>query len=232
MQLNNLDKKIPDFKVKIYGETAKEIFRRCFEKAEDLIERHNNKASTGTLIVGNIYKKLSQIINLTYYDARINESFLRNKDIEIKNLADGGDPYQLIGFDNPYIFILAHFAGIDNYHHFDKEFAPTTQRPVLFAPEPFGIFTVVRVPMRGIIKKKNFDWEYCGSDNYKITGEIVGVNPYFMPGDRDPLWVEIKYKTGDKLCSAYFADDTQLPLKPILGSDGLITFLNNFIASA
>ncbi len=219
-------KDMPDDKVNIYVETANEIFELCFKKAE--------LAATDRKYIrvkdkSNRYATLSGILDQTYKDELVKETFLRNKAREIKNARERKIPYETIGFDRHLLFALSLFAGIDNFKIFDKQFGPVKSQVVLFWPRPFGWFNLIRVPRQGILNELDTEWEYIGDDKQTIKGVITEAKPFTMANDRKPLWVEVKYNTPDGPQTGYFANTGNPRLETVTAENGLLVFFKRMM---
>jgi len=174
MKLKIGDKDISDSKVRIYAETAKQIFDQCFINAEKVINNTNklNAAVKERVLNGNKFTKLENALAISFYNVLITDIYLRAKVRELADIEKKSLPYQTIGFDHPNIFVLAKFGGFDDYTELDRKYAPLIDQPVLFTPKPFNSFNLIRVPEQGYISKNENQLVYVGK-NLEIKGDVM-----------------------------------------------------------
>jgi hypothetical protein len=215
---------ITDFKVKIYVETAYEIFQQCFVN-EELVNKQRMPDYEMIEDRSKFYR-LANALNLTYTDNPIPESFLRRKLKEIEDLKNNPLP-QTVGFDHFYILTLATFSGNADYMLLNKKYTPALSKQVLFTPKPFGLFSLVRVPQSGFLSEKTgSNWVYTDYANNQISRDVKEVNAFTMPGDRSPLWIEVKCSNQEKF---YFSESVNPPIMPVKASDNLVFFFKSKI---
>jgi hypothetical protein len=229
LDLASMLENMPDDKVNIYVETANEIFELCFKKAELLATERKYIRVTDK---SNKNAKLVGILDQTYKNHPIKESFLRNKAGEIKKELALQIPHNDMGFDRHLLFTLSFFAGIDNFMIFDKKFGPVESRPVLFWPKPFRWYNLIRVPRKGVLNEQDTDWEYIGDDKQTIKGSITSAGPFTMDGDGMPLWIQVKYTTPNGPQTAYFAGIGNPKLETVTSTNGLLRFFKRTQAPA
>jgi hypothetical protein len=163
--------------VKIYIDTAQEIFNRCIAVAE---------LEDGNLLTA----RLADAINARIPNDCISESYLRNLRTKIRN-AYKVNPTGQIGITSRFISVLAAFAGIGDYIMFNNSFNPDALR-VLFTAESFKRWEIFRVVESGQLKQSEKNWIYTSDDKTTvIEGPVNDINIYTMPGDAHPLWLVI-----------------------------------------
>lgn len=203
-----------DPKVKIYVETAKEIFEMC---------RAKSKPDKN----GSIYGGISEAITMELDGIEefalpvIENRYLSNTSSRIETALKNNDEF--IGFSHSYILKLAKFVGISNYVEFNDRNTPGFKMPVLFRKRPYSFFNLIRTPQRGEVSLNKNGWEFNGDAHMKIAGDVSDVNAFTMPGDVNPLWIEIKYNDGNGEQRAYFAEFVPV-LKPVSESNVLFRF--------
>jgi hypothetical protein len=217
-------KSIPDPKVTIYVATAQEIFEQSFIKARSLSE-NGKVVSDKVLRRANQFFTLAGELSKIYADSPVTEEYLRTKVREIKILTENQRPYQTIGFDHHELLTLATFAGFPNYNNLDRKFGPVIKKKVWFSQKPFKFLQLIRVPSSGEITEIDNTWIYedTGNDK-KISGNVVEVQPYTMPGDRSPLWLAVTYHNQGAPVVAYFAEYTNSGIKAVTDSNELLLF--------
>jgi hypothetical protein len=202
--VNNEDKTI-------YVETAYEIFQKCLLKA-------------GIMDNKNLPVRLADAITGEFIDNPLDASYIKNTYAKIKNRRNENVPYQEITLSHKYILALAEYAGIEDYMAYNQKYSPSFYINVLFASKPFGLLNFIRVAEQGKIKKKGSGWEYRNDSNEYITGSVEEINEFTMPGDRNPLWIQVKYYNQNNLDEVYFAEDLCPSIKPVTTSDQLFKF--------
>jgi hypothetical protein len=203
----------PDPPVKIFVETASEIFRLCMAKA--------TPDKYGSIYNGLAEDIIKEFENRYVFEDAIDGKYLTNTNSRLNAAKRHNETY--IGFAHTYILRLAKFAGIDDYVSFDKKNAPVISTPVLFTQQPFKLFDLIRVPTLGLLLETDTGFEYKGSNNIEISGNVNDVNLFTMPGDRSQLWIEVIYSNPDGKQKAYFSEDNQL-IQPVSESGRLFRF--------
>lgn len=207
--------KIANYEVKIYAETANEIFQRCFLKAEINSKR-------------NRYNMLAAALNVTFSDNHLNADFLRNTYNKIQKLREQSVFRPEITFYHINILVLTRFAEIDDYVVFNKNFNDFSI-PVVYAAKPFKLFNIMRISDPGNIRQIDNNWGFTGAEGLTITGKLKSVETYAMAGDKGPLWVKICYQNGLSDEYAYFAEPIESGLLAQSSSGKLFSFLNKFL---
>jgi len=210
----------PDPKVKIYVETADEIFRLCVAKSKP--------DKSGSVYQGLANDMQDELDNKYVFNGTIDAKYLTNISSRIEVGKRNSEIY--IGFLKSYIVRLALFAGIDDYEAFDEKFAPGALIRVLFRRSPFKFFDLVRVPDAGFLAERPASWEYTGDADEKIAGNVKEVSPFIMPGDREALWIQIKYDSPNGEDAVYFAADNQI-IRPVDRSGHLFRFFTKKLIS-
>jgi hypothetical protein len=203
----------PDPKVKIYVETAKEIFEMCCSKA---------KPDRNGSIYGGVADAITEEFEgVDFFDADIDQKYMSNTNSRIENKIKKNELE--IGFSHTYLLRLSRFVGIMDYIQFDKKNKPDFTMLVLFSERPFNFFDLIRVPEVGWLSASKNGWEFKGDAHTKISGKVDDLKKFTMPGDVNPLWIEVtsNEKNGER--KTYFADYTSI-LQPISESSLLFRF--------
>jgi hypothetical protein len=210
----------PDPKVKIYIETADHIFQLCLKKAKP-----DKYGSIYNGLANDILEKL-QGSNYIFEDD-IDGKYLTNTNSRIEAAKKANELF--IGFGHTYILRLALFAGIEDYVAFDEKNGPTTGIPALFTARPFKFFELIRVPLFGLLFENDNAWEYKNDGDLITSGNVNEISKYIMPGDRNPLWIEVKYDGPNGGQTAYFSEDSLL-IHPVSESGRLFRFFSKKIS--
>lgn len=176
------------YEVKIYVETAKEIFERCFSRAG---------ISGKDRMPGLLAKEL----NAAFSDNKLEAKYIRNVYNKIiKPVA----PYTKMGIYHSSIYTLARFAGIDDYLLFDKNYGPAGLQ-VMYTEKPYSLFNFLRTGSSGQLSRINHEWEY-NDGAVPLKAGVTAFQCYTMPGDKNPYWLKITYTQNEQIRHCFFAD--------------------------
>ncbi len=201
---------ITNYEVRIYVETANEIFERCFLNA-----RISEKKNWPQL--------LEMAIDAQFSDNPLSAKFLRNKYNTIQQLLSRKEPSLEISFFHISLLPLAKFAGIADYMQFNKAYGSLAM-PLIYTDRPFKLFDILRVADQGTISPDGSGWKYTGEDGTIICGQTKSADLYTMPGDRHACWVAVTYSNGETDKIAYFAGLPQSGLPVQTPTDSFLSF--------
>ena len=202
--------KINNKEVTIYVETADSIMKECLFKAG---QRGN----------GNAYNELSEMIDEQFSGNTPDAKFLRNLNDKIKKLIDPYSPDKEMKIYARNILILSTIADVGDYEVLKKKYVQSLIIPVMYTSKPWSFFSIIRVPLNGTLKQTHVNWEYIDCNNLKITGNVIDVNEFIMRGDRQPLWVEVKYNNNGQSGAVYFAEHVNQTIIPTSQSGRLLS---------
>jgi hypothetical protein len=211
--------KITNKEVKIYVETAFYIMQECLLAA-------------GRRGTGNPYNELAEMILEQFSGQTPDAKFLRNLNDKIKKLRDPAVPEKEMVIYNRNIFILSQVAGVPDYQVIKEKYSRLLAIPVLYTRRQWRIFTLIRIPAAGMLKQNRYQFEFRDDRGNTISGNVIKANPFTMPGDFKPLWVEIQYENNGVPAVAYFAEHENFSIIPVAKSDRVLTFFQKLAVIA
>jgi hypothetical protein len=187
----------------IYVEIAYQIFQKCFE-IENIKEERGWTA------------ELSEALEAAFPGNHMDKKKLGDLYGRINRFRNENDTFLEISISEKTLDLLARFALIDDYKVFNRSFRGIT---VLYAPKPFKLFDVLRIPLDGALYKSDGEWIFkSGAEVIVKNKKVVNAVTYCMPGDHLPFWVKITYKSENN-------EDTMAYFSQVAPGDENINFL-------
>ncbi|GAA4322825.1 hypothetical protein GCM10023149_23390 [Mucilaginibacter gynuensis] len=216
-------------KISLHAVAAQSLFQICFKNA-DLLHNGELKKDRWAL---NLRDKIQNIKQITDKCTDISwieyHNYLRDRYNKICKTIEDGNPKRLMGFEYLMILPVLMYSNIADHEKFNNKFTDTVKPvketspgkltaanienanepigiPVLYTPNSFGRFDILRNPDNGILHfYPNGDLIFDGNIHQLIRRDAIkSVDTHHMFGD-NTTWVKIQYNREGKLAVAYFA---------------------------
>jgi len=187
-----------------YVESAYQIFQKCFET-------ENIKEERGWT------NELSEALEGEFPGNHVTKKSLGDLYGRINRLRSENETFLEMGVSEKTLELLSGFALIDDYKALNRSYRGI---PVFYAPRPFSLFNILRIPVEGWLYKSAGEWIFKSGAAVIFGNKTIADVEYFrMPGDAEPAWVKIGWQTEDeKIHEAYFSHAAP--------ETGDITFIN------
>lgn len=204
---------IYNYEVKIYAETANEIFKRCLSAA-------NIEESRGWA------KMLATALSENTKNNQLDSNYLRNTYNKIKKEIAADRGMEKMTFYHINIQTLSRFAGLEDYLAFDSSIKPFNI-PVMYVFKPFKFYNLIRIANKGKIIQQGDSWILATEEQAKVTGTITSVSPYTMSGDKNDCWLKVTYQYAHAELQLYLTELGEQGHPLVLSKSRLPSFFEN-----
>lgn len=207
-------------KIPLYPEMLLKVFSLCWVKAG--IDPGKKGA------VSRLGRLLRDKYHIDEYEPDRYPNFLKKILWEAQEaLKDNTLKYKEQGRHSNRLLPLLHYAGIENdYEAMNRKFRRSSAR-FAFISKPFSIFNFLRLTHEAHLIAENNTWSFKYGRRIYAGGTIEKIEPYTMPGDRTPRWLEVTYTLEGQSHRGFFAEYEGAKLKTQDDTTLLYSFFNS-----